>query len=61
MKIYSKRAFDVAQHMARNAVKGGYAQGYDYDWDCAMIMLKTAYGFSKLEHSASFYEDKDED
>lgn len=61
MKIYSKEAFETAQHMARNAVEGGSEQGYDFDWDCAMISLKTAYGFTSLEFAAAFYERHNED
>ncbi|QVW27758.1 hypothetical protein [Hafnia phage Pocis76] len=59
MKIYSKRAFENAQHMAREAVKGGSEQGYNFDWECAMISLKTAYGFTSLEFAAAFYGDEE--
>lgn len=60
MKVYSKRAFENAQYMARMALNGGSENGYDFEWDCAMLSLKTAYGYTSLEFAAAFYGDDDE-
>lgn len=49
MKIYCKRSYKIAQELAREAVAGGNAAGYGFDWDIAMIYLAVATGHAPIE------------
>lgn len=49
MKIYSKKAFKLAQDVAEIAVKSGSKNGMQFDWDCAMVLLAVAYGHYKMD------------
>lgn len=53
MVIYSKSAFETAQKWAREAVKDGE---WCLDWDCAMTMLKIAYGYATITEYELRYE-----
>lgn len=57
MKIYSRKAFHIAQVTARDAVRGGSARDYDFDWGCAMWALKIAYGYAPLTAAGDFYNE----
>lgn len=43
MKIIKPGFFELAQKVAREAVNGGDA----FDWACAMVLLRGAYGLQK--------------
>lgn len=49
MKIYNSRAFKIANEIAREAVAEGSQAGYGFDWDCAMVFLKVAYGYDSID------------
>lgn len=49
MKIYSARSFKIANEIAREAVAEGSEAGYGFDWDCAMVFLKVAYGYASID------------
>lgn len=49
MKVYSQRAKRIAHEIAREAVEGGSKNGFGFDWDCAMIFLKVAYGYASVD------------
>ena len=44
-----KRAFKIAQELSCEAVAGGSAGGYGFDWDIAMIYLQVATGHAPIE------------
>ena len=49
MKVYNARAFKIANEIAREAVAEGSQAGYGFDWDCAMVFLKVAYGYASVD------------
>lgn len=49
MKVYNQRAKRIAHEIAREAVEGGSENGFSFDWDCAMVFLKVAYGYASIE------------
>ena len=49
MKVYNQRAKRIAHEIAREAVEGGSKNGYGFDWDCAMVFLKAAYGYASID------------
>ena len=49
MKIYSKKAFKLAQDIAEIAVKNGSENGMQFEWDCAMVCLAVAYGRHEMK------------
>lgn len=49
MKVYNQRAKRIAHEIAREAVAEGSKAGYGFDWDCAMVFLKVAYGYASIE------------
>ena len=49
MKVYNERAKRIAHEIAREAVAEGSKAGYGFDWDCAMVFLKVAYGYASIE------------
>ena len=49
MKVYNARAFKIANEIAREAVEGGSKNGFNFDWDCAMVFLKVAYGYASID------------
>lgn len=62
MKIYSKKAFKLAQEIAEIAVKSGSKNGMQFDWHCAMILLEVAYGYHKMnpeDQKWSYYYNED--
>lgn len=56
VKIFSRRAFNVAQRISRNAVDGGSKNGFEFDWFSAMTLLKVAYGRYDLDFGSEYYE-----
>lgn len=58
MVIYCEKAFRVAQNAAREAVAGGSREGYEFDWGCAMLALKIAYGYAPIEIAEGYYSDE---
>lgn len=58
MVIYCEQAFRVAQNAAREAVQGGSKEGYDFDWNCAMLALKIAYGYAPLAIAEDYYSNE---
>lgn len=44
-----KRAFKIAQELSREAVAGGSENGYEFDWDVAMIYLQIATGHASVD------------
>lgn len=57
MIIYSKSAFDTAQTIARIAIEGKSENGFEFDWDTAMVMLRVAYGYYPLEFAEKYYRE----
>lgn len=49
MKVYNQRAKRIAHEIAREAVAEGSKAGYGFDWDCAMVFLKVAYGYASID------------
>ena len=49
MKVYNQRAKRIAHEIAREAVEGGSENGFNFDWNCAMVFLKVAYGYASIE------------
>ena len=49
MKVYNQRAKRIAHEIAREAVEGGSKNGFNFDWDCAMLFLKIAYGYAPID------------
>ncbi len=49
MKVYNQRAKRIAHEIAREAVEGGSENGFGFDWDCAMVFLKVAYGYASVD------------
>lgn len=49
MKVYNQRAKRIAHEMAREAVAEGSKAGYGFDWYCAMVFLKVAYGYASID------------
>lgn len=49
MKVYNERAKRIAHEIAREAAEGGSENGFNFDWDCAMVFLKVAYGYASVE------------
>ena len=33
----------------REAAEGGSENGFNFDWDCAMVFLKVAYGYASVD------------
>ncbi|WEY17693.1 hypothetical protein VC1_32 [Vibrio phage Vc1] len=48
LKIYSKKAFKLAQDIAEIAVKNGSENGMQFDWHSAMVLPAVAYGHHKM-------------
>lgn len=56
MVVFDKRAFNLAQEVAKGSVDGGSNEGFQFDWEIAMFLLKVAYGHAPIEQAEAYYK-----
>lgn len=56
MVVFDMKAFEIAQSVSREAVAGGSKDGFQFDWDCAMTLLKVAYGHAPIGIAEAYYK-----